>query len=75
MRLPQGASNYERFVAEHRLALSPVLEGLGDEPRRWDDAHISTLSESIGTGATVPPLFGMFNVMTPAAPLGYHEAR
>jgi tetratricopeptide (TPR) repeat protein len=53
VRPPEGASEYERFVAHNRLALSPVLEGIGHDPRRWDDAHISTLSEPIGTGATV----------------------
>lgn len=63
VRLPEGVSEYEQFVAEHRLALSPVLEGLGHEPQRWDDAHISTLSEPIGTGATVPPIFAMYNVL------------
>jgi tetratricopeptide (TPR) repeat protein len=63
VRLPEGASEYDGFVAKHRLALSPVLEGLGHELCRWDDAHIATLSESIGNSATVPPLFAMFNVM------------
>jgi tetratricopeptide (TPR) repeat protein len=57
------ATDYERFVAEHRLPLSPVLEGLGDDPKRWDDARIESLTESFGVGATVPPIFAMFNVM------------
>jgi tetratricopeptide (TPR) repeat protein len=61
--LRPDATEYERFVAEHRLLLSPILEGLGHDPERWDDAHIATLTESVGTGATVPPIFAMFNVM------------
>lgn len=61
--LGRNISAYERFVAENRLLLSPVLEGLGHDPRRWDDAHIPSLIEPISAGPQVPPLFAMFNVM------------
>jgi hypothetical protein len=63
VRLPDDASAYERFVAEQRLVLSPVLEGLGDDIRRWDEVHIASLTEPIGADAVPPPLFAMFNVM------------
>jgi hypothetical protein len=44
--------------------LSPILEGLAHNPKRWDDSHIATLTESFGDGdARVPPSFAMFNVM------------
>jgi tetratricopeptide (TPR) repeat protein len=54
---------YERFVAGHRLLLSPIVEGLGHDKRRWDDAHVRGISEPASAGAKVPPLFAMFNVM------------
>lgn len=57
------ATDYERFVAEHRLLLSPILDGVAHDPKRWDDAHIAGLSEPLNTGASVPPLYAMFNVM------------
>lgn len=63
-RLPKRITEYQRFVAEHRLLLSPILEGLGHEPTRWDDAHIATLTERADEGdACVPPVFAVFNVM------------
>lgn len=66
VRLPGHASDYERFVAEQRLVLSPVLEGLGHDARRWDDVHIASLTERVGDAddsGTPPALFAMFNVM------------
>jgi tetratricopeptide (TPR) repeat protein len=54
---------YERFVAQHRLLLSPIVEGLGHDKRRWDDAHVMGITEPASAGAKVPPLFAMFNVM------------
>lgn len=66
VRIPGNASDYERFVAEQRLVLSPVLEGLGHDARRWDDVHIASLTERAGDAdgsGTPPALFAMFNVM------------
>lgn len=54
---------YERFVAGNRLLLSPIVEGLGHDKRRWDDAHVRGIREPASAGAKVPPLFAMFNVM------------
>lgn len=61
--LGKKPSAYERFVADNRLLLSPILEGLGRNKRRWDDAHIRGIRESVSTGGQVPPLFAMFNTM------------
>ena len=32
----RGATEYEHFVASHRLALSPTIEGLDPSLKRWD---------------------------------------
>src|SRR6185312_1409704 len=61
--LGKRPTEYERFVARHRLLLSPVVEGLGHDKRRWDDAHIRGIRESASAGGQVPPLFAMFNIM------------
>lgn len=52
--LRPDATEYERFVAQNRLLLSPILEGLGHDPKRWDDAHIAALTEPVGTGGPCP---------------------
>lgn len=69
MQLPEsdspdltGASDYERFVARHRLALSPTIEGLDCALKRWDSLRFDSITEPIGTSG-VPPLFAMLNVM------------
>jgi tetratricopeptide (TPR) repeat protein len=61
--LPDNITDFERFVAENRLLLSPVLDGVAHDPKRWDDAHLMGLTESVGAGASVPPLYAMFNTM------------
>ena len=61
--LRKTASPFEEFVAENRLLLSPILEGLSHSPDRWDDAHIHSLIDPAKNGATIPPLFTMYNVM------------
>jgi tetratricopeptide (TPR) repeat protein len=57
------ASEYERFVSSHKLALSPTIEGLDCSLKRWDSLQIYSISESISTPHGVPPLFAMFNEM------------
>ena len=59
----KGATNYERFVAHHRLALSPTIEGLDCSLKRWDSLRIHSLIEPVGRASGVPPLFAMLNVM------------
>lgn len=61
--LGKRPSAYERFVATNRLILSPIMEGLGHDRRRWDDAHLRGITEPVSTGPRVPPVFAMFNVM------------
>jgi tetratricopeptide (TPR) repeat protein len=57
-----GLSRYQLFVAQHRLALSPVVEGLRSL-RRWDDLHITAIQERSSAGSTMPPLLAMFNLL------------
>ena len=70
MRLPRrklpelrDASDYEKFVAHHRLALSPTIEGFDCSLKRWDSLVFESVTEQIGTDPGVPPLFAMLNVM------------
>lgn len=70
MELPEGklpnlkhASDYERFVARHRLALSPTIEGLDCSIKRWDSLHFKSIIEPVRAGSGVPPLFAMMNVI------------
>jgi len=58
-----GAGDYEKFVARHRLALSPTIEGLDCSLKRWDSLRFDTITEPVGTESGVPPLFAMLNVM------------
>ncbi len=57
------AGAYEKFVASHRLALSPTIEGLDTSLKRWDSLVIQSLVEPVGAPHGVPPLFAMFNLM------------
>lgn len=57
------ASEYQRFVARHRLSLAPTIEGLDLTLPRWDSLRIHSITEHIAAGSGVPPLFGMFNVL------------
>jgi tetratricopeptide (TPR) repeat protein len=56
------ATDYEKFVARHRLALSPTIEGLDCSLKRWDSLRIQSFTETSATSG-VPPLFAMFNVL------------
>ena len=58
-----GASAYEKFIARHRLALSPTIEGLDLSLKRWDSLRIYSLIEPANTEHGVPALFAMLNVM------------
>lgn len=58
-----AASDYEKFVARHRLALSPTIEGLDCSLKRWDSLRFGSITEPVGTASGVPPLFAMLNVM------------
>lgn len=56
------ATNYEKFVAKHRLALSPTIEALDCSLVRWDSLRLSGIVET-GVEAGVPAIFAMLNVM------------
>ncbi len=60
---PPCTSAYEEWVSNNRLALTAAVEGLGHDEERWDDAHIHGVSEPVSSGASVPPIFAMFNVL------------
>ncbi len=57
-----GLSTYQRFVSHHRLALSPVVEGL-KSLRRWDDIQVTGIHAHGNEGPHMPPLFAMFNLL------------
>lgn len=58
-----SATDYQQFVAKHRLALAPTIEGLDLAMRRWDSLCIEGITETINTEHGVPPIFAMFNVL------------
>jgi tetratricopeptide (TPR) repeat protein len=58
-----NATDYQQFVAEHRLSLAPTIEGLDLTMLRWDSLAIGRVIEPISAGAGAPPLFAMFNVL------------
>lgn len=56
---PRG---YAGFVWEHRLALSYAMEMFNPARRFWDDLGLISISEPIDKGgASVPPVFAMWN--------------
>jgi len=59
----RGATDYEKFVARYRLALSPTIEGLDRSLKRWDSLRIRSFTEPVSANPGVPALFAMFNVL------------
>lgn len=57
------ASDYVKFVAQNRLALSLTLEGLDPNIRRWDTLLLGSILEDIGTEDGVPSIFAMWNLL------------
>ena len=68
------ATSYEKFVASHRLALSPTIEGLDISLKRWDSLVIQSFAEPVGGLHGIPPLFAMFNVLKADFLLARHMA-
>jgi tetratricopeptide (TPR) repeat protein len=56
------ATKYEKFVAKHRLAISPTIEGLDCSLVRWDSLRLSRIFESSVVDG-IPAIFAMLNVM------------
>lgn len=57
------ATKYQQFVVRHRCALVPTIEGLDFSLKRWDSLRIYSVTEDIKVAGSIPPLFGMFNVL------------
>lgn len=60
--LEAADGEYRRWVAQHRLALSPAVEGLGTDDVRWDSATIETLYGKSPEEMN-PPIFAAMNVL------------
>lgn len=56
--LGDPADDYQQWVAEHRLALTPAVEGLGHNHERWDNAQLSQARSKDGA---VPAVFTMLD--------------
>lgn len=54
--------DYRRWVADHRLALSPAVQGLGSEHAHWDTAVIEMLFGETPEDVT-PPILAEMNVL------------
>ena len=52
---------YQRWIAEHRLALVATAEGLGTESAQWDTASVNGVVRSVGE--SIPGIFGALNVL------------
>jgi hypothetical protein len=59
---PVDGDDYQQWVAQYRLALSPVVEGLGTDDPRWDTAAIQTLYGNSGD-PTQPAIISEMNVL------------
>ena len=59
----KASSEYEKFVFDNRLALSPTIEGSAMSRESWDALRILSVTERVGKGASVPPVFAMFNTL------------
>jgi tetratricopeptide (TPR) repeat protein len=53
---------YQAWVAQHRLALAPALEGLGANEHHWDSAMISSVVTPVET-VEAPAIFRMLNLL------------
>jgi tetratricopeptide (TPR) repeat protein len=53
---------YRLWVADHRLALAPVVEGLGTDSGRWDTAAVEALYTPVSQ-REMPAVYGSMNVL------------
>ena len=56
------ATDYQRFVHRHRLALAAAIDGFDPSLSRWDSLHIKAVTASTAESG-VPPVFAMFNTL------------
>lgn len=59
---PADCDDYQQWVMQYRLALSPVVEGLGTDHPRWDTASIEKLYGRVGE-PDMPAIIGEMNVL------------
>lgn len=57
------ATDYQRFIASHRLFLADTIDGLDLSMARWDSLRLDGISDGPDAVKGVPPLFAMFNVL------------
>lgn len=55
-------NDYQRWIKQHRLALTFAVEGLGSDESRWDSAMIESVAVIEGE-ADPPPIFTSMNVL------------
>nr|BFE56488.1 hypothetical protein GCM10020063_010140 [Dactylosporangium thailandense] len=60
--LDDDSDDYRIWVASHRLALSPAVEGLGTDDPHWDGAVIEQLYGTTAAEVT-PPILAEMNVL------------
>lgn len=52
--------DYQRWIKDHRFALTLAVDGLGTDDPRWDSATIASLHV---TSAEIPPIYASTNVL------------
>jgi tetratricopeptide (TPR) repeat protein len=65
---------YLSFVSAHHLALTPTVEGLDANLKRWDSVQIEQIIEPIDAGSESPPVFAMINTLKADFVLARHMA-
>ncbi len=61
--IPANATDYQRFVQKHRLALSAAIDSPHFPLQRWDSLRLGSIMTRADDGSGVPPIFAMFNVL------------
>ena len=62
LHAPQSDDPYQVWVARHRLALAPALEGLGANEDHWDSVMIASVTTPVDQ-AEGPMIFRMLNLL------------
>jgi tetratricopeptide (TPR) repeat protein len=55
-------NDYQRWIKQHRLALTLAVEGLGSDEPRWDSATLDSVTVRLGE-PDPPPIFSSMNVL------------
>lgn len=54
---------FEAYIIENNLTLSPTIHRVKHEKNRWDELNIYSVISSADDGYSVPEVFAMFNTM------------